>query len=111
MTYVPEISGMSILMTVAGMLATLSCIALAFLTFKNRRMRNEIARLAGNVEALSDRQWELREAEERTKSLLEAQGDLILRRDGHGHVTYANDAFCSLSGRAREALIGHPVAL
>ena len=43
-------------------------------------MRAEIVRLGNSIEGLSDRQWELREAEERTKSLLEAQGDLIVRR-------------------------------
>jgi PAS domain S-box-containing protein len=48
----------------------------------------------------------LREAEERARSLLEAQGDLIVRRDLEGRVTYANDAFCALAGRARDALIG-----
>ena len=56
--------------------------------------------LRAEVEALSDRQWELREAEERMKSLLEAQGDLIVRRDGEGRIAYANDAFCALAGAA-----------
>src|SRR6185437_6712020 len=57
-------------------------------------------------EELSDRLWELREAEERARSLLEAQGDLIVRRDSAGRITYANDAFCALAGRTRDALIG-----
>jgi PAS domain S-box-containing protein len=57
-------------------------------------------------EELSDRLWELREAEERARSLLEAQGDLIVRRDSAGRITYANDAFCTLTGRTRDALIG-----
>ena len=34
-------------------------------------------------------------------SFLEAQGDLIVRRDADGRITYANDAFCALAGRAR----------
>ena len=37
--------------------------------------------LEARIEELSDRNWELREAEERARSLLEAQGDLIVRRD------------------------------
>jgi PAS domain S-box-containing protein len=57
-------------------------------------------------EELSDRLWELREAEERARSLLEAQGDLIVRRDSAGRITYANDAFCALAGKPRDALIG-----
>ena len=35
-------------------------------------------------EELSDRIWELREAEERARSLLEAHGDIIVRRDSIG---------------------------
>ena len=60
----------------------------------------ESAGLRAHVEVLSDRQWELREAEERMKSLLEAQGDLIVRRDSEGRIAYANDAYCALAGTA-----------
>ena len=57
--------------------------------------------------SLSDRNWELKEAEERAKSFLEAQGDVIVRRDGEGRITYANDAFCALgAGDARSATSG-----
>ncbi len=34
------------------------------------------------------------------KSLLEAQGDLIVRRDGEGRIAYANDAYCAPRRRA-----------
>ena len=67
------------------------------------------ARLQAQVEELDDRNWELREAEERAHSLLEAQGDLIVRRDANGLITYANDAFCALAGRSRDELIGKAV--
>ena len=67
-------------------------------------LRKEI-RSAQHVDELSDQQWELREAEERMKSLLEAQGDLIVRRDSEGRIAYANDAFCALAGQtARQRL-------
>ena len=59
--------------------------------------------LEARIEELSDDNWELREAEERARSLLEAQGDLIVRRDADGRITYANDALCALAGRSREA--------
>ena len=62
-------------------------------------------------EELLDHNWELREAEERARSLLETQGDIIVRRDSFGRITYANDAFCALIGRPREALIGCVVGL
>jgi PAS domain S-box-containing protein len=94
------------LMMIAAAVAAISCIALAVLAYRNYRMRAEIARLGNNIETLSDRQWELRETEERTKSLLEAQGDLIIRRDGDGRATYANDAFCALAGQPAAALLG-----
>src|SRR6185437_10035555 len=60
---------------------------------------------------LSDRLWEAREAEERWRSLLEAQGDLIVRRDGVGRITYANDAFCTLAAKPREVLVGSAAEL
>ena len=63
------------------------------------------------VEDLADRNWELKEAEERARSLLEAQGDVIVRHDGSGVVTYTNDAFCRLGGRGRADLVGSPFAL
>src|SRR5208282_3839995 len=58
-----------------------------------------------------DRNWEIREAQERTSSFFEAQGDVIVRRDGAGAITYANDAFCALAGRAREELLATEFAL
>jgi PAS domain S-box-containing protein len=85
--------------------------AVTLLINKLRRMRSEIADLKGRAELLSDQQWELREAEERMKSLLEAQGDLIVRRDGEDRITYANDAFCELVSRARDQLVGHKFPL
>ncbi len=51
--------------------------------------------------------WEISEAQERAKSFFEAQGDVIVRRDGNGAITYANDAFCALAGRPREDAAGH----
>ena len=90
----------------AGALFAAACAFIAFLLMR-RRVAREIHRLLElRVEELADRNWELREAEERARSLLEAQGDLIVRRDNAGHVTYANDAFCALVGKCRAALIG-----
>ena len=48
----------------------------------------------------------MKEAEERARGFLEAQGDLIVRRDASGHITYANDAYGALAGVARDELIG-----
>jgi PAS domain S-box-containing protein len=69
-------------------------------------LRAAVQRLEQRGEELADRNWELKETEERARSFLEAQGDFILRRDSAGHITYANDAFCRLAGRPREILLG-----
>ena len=87
----------ALLLAVAGTL---------FLVRRLFALRKEINALRRHVEDLSDRQWELREAEERMKSLLEAQGDVIVRRDGEGRIAYANDAYCALAGQSRDILIG-----
>ena len=55
------------------------------------------------IEALRAETRTLADAAERARSLLEAQGDLIVRRDVDACITYVNDAFCALIGRARGA--------
>jgi PAS domain S-box-containing protein len=97
--------------TGTGVLLAAACTAIAWLLVRRRAMGKYLRRLEGRVEELSDRYWELRETEERARSLLEAQGDLIVRRDAQGRVTYANDAFCALAGKPRDALIGKAVEL
>ena len=37
------------------------------------------------------------------RSLLTAQGDVIVRRDSDGRISYVNDAFCTLAGRTPRA--------
>jgi len=84
---------------------------LGLLVARNRALNRALATLRAHAEELADRNWELKESEERARCFLEAQGDVIVRRDGEGRITYANDAFCALAGRAREELIGTPHAL
>jgi PAS domain S-box-containing protein len=78
----------------------------AWLFHRNRMLRADVHRMEQRSEELADRNWELKETEERARSFLEAQGDFILRRDTAGHITYANDAFCRLAGQPREILLG-----
>jgi len=94
-----------------GVLFAGACTTIAFLLVRGRRRKTKLQLLEARIDELSDRNWELREAEERARSLLEAQGDVIVRRDAQGNITYANDAFCTLAGKPREALIGKAVAL
>lgn len=84
---------------------------LAVLLLQRRAHTAAIHAMEARNEELSDRIWELREAEERARGLLEAQGDVIVRRDSVRRITYANDAFCALVGKPREALIGSALEL
>ncbi|MEN3346680.1 MAG: hypothetical protein V7632_315 [Bradyrhizobium sp.] len=83
-----------------------ACGAIGLLFSYNQRLKGERRQLRERIDDLSDENWELRESEERAKSFLEAQGDVIIRRDGEGRVSYVNDAFCALAGRTRETLLG-----
>jgi signal transduction histidine kinase/CheY-like chemotaxis protein len=83
-----------------------SCGAIGILLSRIRQMKGELRRLEARLDEAEDRHWETREAQERAKSFFEAQGDVIVRRDDNGAVTYANDAFCALADRGRDALLG-----
>jgi PAS domain S-box-containing protein len=92
--------------SIGGGLTVAALGALVLVMRRIQDLRAEKRRLEERAEALSDRNWELKEAEERARSFLEAQGDVIVRRDGDGCITYVNDAFCALAGRPRESLAG-----
>ena len=62
--------------------------------------------LETTTERLLDDVWELRDSEERYRSLVEGQGDLIYRRDAQRRLTYVNEAFALVAGRPAETLIG-----
>ena len=90
----------------ASFLFALACVALAALSFRLRMVRKQMHRLAVHNEALADRNWELKEAEERARSLFESQSDLIVLRDTAQRITFANEAFCVLAQKSRTELIG-----
>jgi PAS domain-containing protein len=89
----------------ATFLFTLSCLALAILSMRMRWLRRKMKKIETHNEALTDRNWELKEAEERARSLFESQSDLIVLRDGDGLITSANDAYCGLARKSRDVLI------
>jgi PAS domain S-box-containing protein len=88
-----------------------ACAFIAYMLMRQRAHTETVRALKARIEELSDANWELRETEERARSLLEAQGDVIVRRDVSGRITYANDAFCALAGRNRAELIGSAAEL
>ncbi|WP_186294005.1 PAS domain-containing hybrid sensor histidine kinase/response regulator [Bradyrhizobium guangdongense] len=90
----------------ASFLFALACLGLATLSMRLRFVNKRMRTLAVHNEALVDRNWELKEAEERARSLFESQGDLIVLRDHQGRITFANDAYCALAGQERGALVG-----
>src|SRR5262249_51508073 len=90
----------------ASFLFALACLGLATLSMRLRFVNKRLRTLAAHNESLVDRNWELKEAEERARSLFESQGDLIVLRDHQGRITFANDAYCALADKARNALVG-----
>jgi signal transduction histidine kinase/DNA-binding response OmpR family regulator len=82
-----------------------ACGAIGILISRVRQMKAELRQLEARLDQAADRNWEMSEAQERAKSFFEAQGDVIVRRTGAGHITYANDAFCALAGRPRQDLV------
>jgi PAS domain S-box-containing protein len=90
----------------ASFLFAIACVALATLSIRLRWMRRRMRKIALHSEAMTDRNWELKEAEERARSLFESQGDLIVLRDAQGIITFVNDAYCELVEQPRSALIG-----
>jgi PAS domain S-box-containing protein len=83
-----------------------ACGAMGILISRIRQMKFELRDLETRLDEAADRNWEIREAQERTASFFEAQDDLIVRRDRTGAITYVNDAYCALAGRPREGLLG-----
>src|SRR4029079_16817112 len=92
-------------------LFAIACLALATLSIRLRMMRKKLRKIAMHNEAMADRNWELQEAEQRTRRLFESQGDLIVLRDINGRITFVNDAYCELARQPREALIGSNATL
>ena len=94
-----------------GALFAAACAIIAFLLYRRRVATGRRRDLELRIEELSDQLWEAREAEVRARGLLEAQGDLIVRRDARGVVTYANDAWCRFAGQDHSDVIGRAPAL
>lgn len=90
----------------ASFLFAVACVALAMLSMRMRWLRHKMRKIALHNESLIDRNWELKEAEERAQNLFESQSDLVLRRDAQGRITYANEACRIFVQKERNELLG-----
>ncbi len=90
----------------ASFLFALACVALVSMSIRMRLLHKRMRKVSALNETLVDRNWELKEAEERARHLFEAQDDLIVIRDQDGRITYVNDAYCTLAETPRDALVG-----
>lgn len=88
-----------------SLLAALGSLATFWLLRERGRVLRQATSIAGDVERLNDRLWELADSEERYRSLIEAQGDLIVRRS-EGRIVYANGAYAALLGLAEGQVVG-----
>ncbi len=77
----------------------------AMLLRETAKAQRRVRELEAEIERQGDAVWDLRESEERTRSLIDGQGDLIVRRDAQGRITYANEVFCQLAARKRDDLL------
>ncbi|MBN8960422.1 MAG: response regulator [Rhizobiales bacterium] len=87
-------------------LFAVACVALALTSIRLRWLRKKLRSVTQRNEALTDRNWELKEAEERARILFESQGDLVALRQADGTIRFVNDAYCTLAGKSRAALVG-----
>ncbi len=79
---------------------------LLHLVHARRALLRKTAALEDTIETLTDRVFELAESEERHRGLIDAQGDLIVRRDRAGTITFANRAYGDLVGHPATDLAG-----
>ncbi|SDR47124.1 PAS domain S-box-containing protein [Rhizobiales bacterium GAS113] len=99
-------SGMAGLIAAVCVPVTISLAVVALLLLRDlRRADRQALRREGEMEHVRDEIWQARESEERYRSLIEGQNDLILRRDRDGCIVYANAAFLEMAGQG-EAIIG-----
>ncbi len=102
---------MSIALVALLLLAAFAAAGAGFAFVRDRWLRAQVDALKDQLERLSDQNWKLREAAERSGSLLQAQGDLIVRRTADERIVFANEAYCGLAGRPLAEIVGSRLAL
>ena len=94
------------LIAALGAVAVMATVAAVLLLRDHARLSRHTATLARDIEHLNDRLWEVADSEERHRSLIETQGDLIVQRGASGQILYANGAYAALLGMDAADLVG-----
>jgi signal transduction histidine kinase/CheY-like chemotaxis protein len=89
---------------IAGLLA-LSCIVIVMMVLHQRVLRSRIRAMQSDAEDLARRNSELTVTGDRMRALLDAQGDIIVRRDHSQRVVFANEAALVLAGKSQYAIV------
>ena len=102
--------------TIGGVIAFVALLSTILLICEHQRIENYTINLKKELKQTHDRLFDLSEREERYRSMIEAQGDLILRCNRLQRVMYANDAFITMFGEkntscAKEQLLDLPLKL
>jgi signal transduction histidine kinase/DNA-binding response OmpR family regulator len=98
----------------SGMFAGLLVVALATLGLRHRRHEELLKRLRRTeaaLEARDDEIWRLQEKLVRAEKLADAQGDLVVREDTHGHVTHVSDSLSALLQQDTRDIVSWPLSL
>lgn len=93
----------------ASLLTVLAGVAAVMQLRARNRVVEQALDMTQDLEKLTDRLWALADSEERYRSLIEAQGDLIVRRN-EGSIVYANAAYAALLGANEAEIIGSRTA-
>lgn len=94
------------LIATLGAVACMATVAAVLLLRDHARLSRHAAGLARDIEQLNDQLWEIADSEERHRSLIETQGDLIVQRGSQGQILYANGAYAALLGMDAHELVG-----
>ncbi|PCJ68854.1 MAG: hybrid sensor histidine kinase/response regulator [Rhodobiaceae bacterium] len=85
-------------------------LGVAYLLLRARQQAKHALLLLDEIECLNDATWELKESEERFRDLVANQGDVILRKDRDGCLTFVNQVFCDTFDLSRADALGKQFA-
>src|SRR5215212_911874 len=106
MEFLASLGGASAWLAPLAALAATLLVASAMLLRDHLRLDQHTWSLEREIERLQDRIWQLAESEEQHRGLIDTHVDVIVQRDRHDRITFANEGYARLVGRPRPDLIG-----